>query len=255
MADSKSETAQGRAARKEAKNAAAIALRNRRNEQMQTARLATRRLRDATRPLKKLSLQRQGLASHLEGFYAEVDKLAKGRTMLEVTPLILDQANEIIRDAKAIVTGDVYLDRIKEFVPAGNNPVYPDVLVVMRGVQHGLHRAKESFDNRGNRIRNRLIKAETVATALEIYFERDDPDDLPTKENVRAIIENVERYCFYEADDGEEYFDFDFLDSKNLNDFFSEDVDEDDVSEEAKQEDQDSNDGLLDENDSKENEE
>lgn len=253
MADSKSESVQGRAAKKEAKNAAAIALRNHRDEQMQTARLAIRRLRDATRPLKKLSIQRQALASHLDGFYAEVDKLAKGRTMLEVTPLILDQANEIIRDAKAIVTGDVYLDRMKEFVPAGNNPLYPDVVVVMRGVQHSLQRAKERFGDRSNRIRDRLVKAETIATALEIYFEGDDPDDLPTKENVEAIIENVEPDCFYEADDGENYFDFDFLDSKNLNDLFSEDVDEDDVSEDAEEEDQDSNDGLLDGDDSEEN--
>jgi len=188
----------------------------------------------------------------LDGFYAEVDKLAKGRTMLEVTPLVLDQANEIIKDAKTIVTGDVYLDRIKEFVPAGNNPVYPDVLVAIRGVKNSLQRAKESFDNRGNRIRNRLVKAETVATALQMYFEDDDPDAVLIKEDVAARIANVEPSCFYEAD-GEKYFDFDFLDSTNLKDFFSEDVDEDEMSEGAMAEDQDDVDLVLDGDDLKEN--
>jgi len=54
---------------------------------------------------------------------------------MEATPLIVEQVNDIIRDAKSIIEGDPYLDRVKEFVPAGNNPTYPDVLLVARSVQ------------------------------------------------------------------------------------------------------------------------
>jgi hypothetical protein len=159
---------------------------------MNIAGLATRRLREALRQLKKISSQRHVLESHLDGFYSEVDKLAKGRAMLEVTPFILEQANEVIKDAKTIITQDVHLDRIKEFVPAGNNPVYPDVLVAMKGIQQSLRRAKGTFEESRSRINDRLIKAETIAAALQAYFNEDDPDAVPMKQDVEGRTREVE---------------------------------------------------------------
>jgi hypothetical protein len=123
--DDANQQAAARTSKKAAKNAAAIALKNRRTEQMNAAAQATRRLREALRQVKKIISQRHALESHLDGFYSEVDKLAKGRAMLEVTPFVLEQTNEIIKDAKTIVTQDVHLDRIKEFVAAGNIPCTP----------------------------------------------------------------------------------------------------------------------------------
>jgi hypothetical protein len=61
-----------------------------------------------------------------------------------VTDLAVAQANDTIRDAKKIIKKDVYLDRIKEFVPAGDNPVYPDVLVIIRSVRDSLDRCHEA---------------------------------------------------------------------------------------------------------------
>lgn len=75
------------------------------------------------------------LVSHTEGFYDEIDKLAKGKALFAATDLAVQQVNDIIRDAKAIIEGDPHLNRVKEFVPAGDNPVYPDILLATRAVQ------------------------------------------------------------------------------------------------------------------------
>ena len=81
----------------------------------------------------------------MDGFYEEIDKLTKGKALMEVTPLMLEQVNDVIRDSKAMVKGDTYLDRIKEFVSAGNNPLYPDVLVTLRALQQVLERFEENL--------------------------------------------------------------------------------------------------------------
>ncbi len=73
-------------------------------------------------------------------------KLAKGKSMLEATHLAVQEANQIIRDAKTIIAGDPYLDRVKEFVPAGENPVYPDILDSVRNVVQALERAESRFE-------------------------------------------------------------------------------------------------------------
>jgi hypothetical protein len=105
------------------------ALINRRREQLHEVEKLLQAREAVRNAARDAAARREALSDHLSGFYDEVDKLAKGRTMIEATPLIVQQANDIVLDAKAIVEGDTYLDRVKEFVPAGNNPVYPDVLV------------------------------------------------------------------------------------------------------------------------------
>lgn len=62
--------------------------------------------------------------SHLAAFYEEVDKLAKGKSLFPATDMIVEGTNSIICDAKALIDGDVYVERLKEFVAAGDNPVY-----------------------------------------------------------------------------------------------------------------------------------
>ena len=143
MAQQNSEDARPvRERKKSEKQAGVDALRNQRTKKFEAANSAIARLQDELRAVNKLSNRRDALVSHLGGFYQEIDKLTKGKTLLPVTPLMVEQANDIIRDAKEIVTDDTYLDRIKEFVPAGDNPPYPDVLVVMRGVRDGLERGE-----------------------------------------------------------------------------------------------------------------
>ncbi len=74
--------------------------------------------------------------------------------MLEVTNRALEETNSIISDAKGIVGDDPYLKRTHEFVAAGNNPVYPDVLFALRSVLQSLDRfrakkAEEASANAG----------------------------------------------------------------------------------------------------------
>lgn len=219
-------------ARKLRKDAAAAALHSRRSRQMEVAKASIGRLQQALRDVRSLSARREMLSSHVEGFYQEIDKLTKGKALLEVTPLMVDQANDIIRDAKQIVAGDTYLDRIKEFVPAGDNPVYPDVLVVVRGVRQSLERGAGELTRLRSRIVDRLTKGKTIAAALELCFELGEDEALPSKDEITEKLDRaaIDSSLLYEAEDGEEYFDFEALDRLNLDQYLSEVVEEDDVS-------------------------
>jgi hypothetical protein len=125
-----------------------------RTSQLERVKKSLNQLLGEQKALEKKQEAHANLSSHLEGFYAEIAILAKGKTLVEVTPLVVDQINDIIRDAKVIVQNDVYLDRIKEFVPAGNNPVYPDVLIVARAVRQGLERCESGFDDHARHIKS-----------------------------------------------------------------------------------------------------
>jgi len=64
------------------------------------------------------------------------------------------------------VTDDTCLDRIKEFVPAGDNPLYPDLLVVMRGVRDSLRRGEGTLRGRRSHFDDVLAEARTISIAL-----------------------------------------------------------------------------------------
>src|SRR5258708_6722087 len=138
--DAKVRRAQKRAEREESERQEAATLAARRKAQLDEVRLVVGKRGGLLREVSRRQRRRDDLADHLAGFYEEIDKLAKGKALLEVTPLVLEEANQIIRDAKAIITEDTYLDRTKEFVAAGNNPVYPDVVVALRTVRQALER-------------------------------------------------------------------------------------------------------------------
>jgi hypothetical protein len=114
------------------------------------------------------------LRDHANGFYEEIDKLAKGKSMLEVTDRALEESNSIISDAKLIVGSDPYLKRTHEFVAAGNNPVYPDVLFALRTILQSLDRfrtkkAEDAAINAGI-----LGELNTILAAMEIISEGDE---------------------------------------------------------------------------------
>jgi hypothetical protein len=190
---------------------------------LELARVAVNRLQDSARALKALCRKRDALASHLEGFYKEIDKLTKSKALVEVSPLMVEQANEVIGDAKGIVTGDIYLDRIKQFVPAGNNPQFQDVLVAMRGVLQCLERCAKEFEARRNRISDRLLKANTTAAALELILGS-GVDKEPTQNEVVASIRGAQvSESLFHGGYGTKHFDLDMIDSCDLEAFLSED--------------------------------
>lgn len=188
----------------------------RRKEQLSTVTEALDRLRKELREERRRESERAALHDHATGFYHEVDKLAKGKSLLEVTNRIVDEANQIIRDAKALVGGDPFLDRVKEFVPAGDNPVYPDVVVSLKTVLQALGRAESSFASTRRRIATLKRDSDTIRGALQILVEE---DAVPSKDDVLNAIENdsVDDKWFTE----EEEFDFAYLDGLDMAAYFS----------------------------------
>jgi hypothetical protein len=140
---SKADGAAVRAAKKAAEEAeeerSAKELRTLRTQQLESSQAAVEQLEGELRAVRKTAKRCEILSNHSEGFYDEINKLAKGKTLVETTPLFVDQTNDIIRDAKDIVKNEVYLDRTKEFVPAGNNPVYPEVVTTKNSVGRQLN--------------------------------------------------------------------------------------------------------------------
>lgn len=185
-------------------------LQERRSAKLQAAERTIRQAEDALRAVRERTRRRESLADHLQTFYGEVDKLAKGNRQIEATNLTVEQANEIIRDAKAVVAGDVYLDRVKEFVPAGENPVYPDILMVAATVQAAVRRAEPGLAGEETRLQELWHNARTIAAAARLILENGEQ---PLRAEVEdALGEKPATQWFYKADDDLVYFKIDRFD-------------------------------------------
>jgi hypothetical protein len=151
---------------------------------------------------------------------------------------MVEQANDIIRDAKEIVNGDTYLDRIKEFVPAGDNPCYPDVLVVMRGVRDSLRRTKDQLKGHQSHLEYLLIEARTIAVALGLNVT-DGEEQVLKEQVVEELGEGTAHAWFLEDEEGAEVFDFDDLDTRDVSSYLSRLSEDDDLSEDDSHDDED----------------
>jgi hypothetical protein len=226
-----------RESKKAQKQAAANALRDLRKANLDRTEVAIRRLVDELKSAKKAENRLNMLASHLEGFYEEIDKLTKGKALLPVTPLMVEQANDIVRDAKEIVSGDTHLDRIKEFVPAGDNPLYPDVLVVMRGVRDSLNRGRAQPKRHRDHVVYLLREARTMAVALQLNIESGEEPVLREQVAERLEKDEIASVWFIEDEDGSLVFDFNDLDSRDIESYLSRSPDDDDSSQDDDEDD------------------
>ena len=114
------------------------------------------------------------LRDHTNGFYEEIDKLAKGKSLLEVTDRALAETNSIISDAKRIVGDDPYLRRTHEFVAAGNNPVYPDVVLALRAVIQSLDRYRTKKKEEIGVHAEILYQLNTILAAMQLLAEGEE---------------------------------------------------------------------------------
>jgi DNA repair exonuclease SbcCD ATPase subunit len=221
--DAKTARAARRAEAKAEKLREAEELRTRRRGQLEQAQAAVQELEQRLQTERNSARTYADLTSHLDGFYEEIDKLAKGKTMLEATDLVVETANNIVRDAKSIIVADAYMERVKEFVPAGNNPVYPDVLVTLRTVRQALSRFGEGRTGHEKRLLHKLSEVRTVVAALECSVEG---TDWPSKEDLEDKLDTgtASADWLFQGNDGEEYFDFDRLDRRKLDKYFSEGI-------------------------------
>lgn len=100
---------------------------------------------DIDQPLaRQLKQDYDILGSAIAGLYVEFDKLSKKQPGGQVSDLALETVNDAIRDSKGFLDGDRYVDRISEFVPAGENPVNSDVLLVLAQIKAALGRFRTS---------------------------------------------------------------------------------------------------------------
>lgn len=104
------------------------------------------------------------------GLYDEIDKLSKKAPAEPVTDLVLDQMNEVIRETKELVVDDPYVQRLQEFVPAGDNPQHRDAVVVMRQVRQGLDRFRQQLKPLVEQLNFHLRNAKGVEMALQLYL-------------------------------------------------------------------------------------
>jgi hypothetical protein len=213
-----SSAAEQRAAEAEQQRAAKALL----TQDLDDATSAAEKLEKELRVVRKSMSDLEALSSHLDGFYSEIDKLTKGKSLIPVTDLLVERVNEIICDAKAILVGDKYLDRVKEFVPAGDNPVYPDVLMTSRVIRESLARFRERLEGLEKRLSEMFWEAKTIQAAVRHYL---DKEEVPSKKQIQDRLgEFVSREWFsYDSQRGVECFDFERLDSWDPNKYSLED--------------------------------
>ncbi len=126
-----------------------------------------RRLQASYTDSKRLTL----LQSVAIGLYEEGDKLSKKAPAETASDLMLEQVNDIIRETKELLQEDVYVQRLKEFVPAGNNPQLRDVVVVLRQLRQGMERASTDASGFQRRAKHLADEAQVVTTALELHLK------------------------------------------------------------------------------------
>jgi hypothetical protein len=173
--------------------------------------------------LKKASGHQKSKLNLLEsvslGLYDEIDKLAKKAPAEPVTDLVLTQMNEVIRETKELVVDDPYVQRLQEFVAAGDNPQHRDAVVVLRQVRQGLERFHKKLDPLTTKLRNNLREAQAIEKVLQLYLDGYDS----------ILIEELESYGSHISGsltkNYPKEFDFEKLDRITIATYFS-DIDE-----------------------------
>jgi hypothetical protein len=207
-------------AEKEEENKKELALRA---EQLNLVRAAIENLDKAADEARRKNKQRKALLSHLRTFYSEMNNIAKGKAMslIPVAELMVTQINDAIADAKKLIEGDVYLDRVKSFISAGSPPSYPEVLLVAKTVEEVLVRQRGDFDARLEVIQQKQHEATTVQAGLECAME--NVEYAVSLDDVEARLGDAPDPSWATVDDqGDEVFDLGRLDELDISAYFAE---------------------------------
>jgi hypothetical protein len=108
-----------------------------RRTQIEKVTLKIREINDEYLLIEKDSGQYHLLKSVSSGLYDELDKLCKKSPAEPITDLALTSVNEVIKETKQLIQNDIYIQRISEFIPAGDNPQLRDAVMVMRQITQG----------------------------------------------------------------------------------------------------------------------
>jgi hypothetical protein len=143
---------------------------------------------------KQLSL----LNSVSEGLYEEIDKLSKKAPAEMVTDLALLQINDVIREIKQLIDSDPYIQRLVEFVSAGDNPQHRDAVIVLRQLRQGLERFERKINSIIQELSKNLKDAKGLLSAIRINLET---EDLVKQKQLNRIGLDVSRFWLSEGFD------------------------------------------------------
>ena len=147
---------------------------DRRTQQLEQIRGVIPLLDDYATNLKTQHQKMVLLESVSAGLYDETDKLAKKAAVDEITDLALSQVNDLIREAKEFLVKDPYVQKYNEFVAAGNNPQYRDVVMVLRQIRQGLDRFQTTNAVEIKRAATLLSDAKGIRVALALFLKGED---------------------------------------------------------------------------------
>lgn len=151
------------------------------------------------------------------GLYEEVDKLSKKAPAEPITDLVLEQVNDVVRETKQLAGEDTYVQRLNEFVPAGDNPQHRDAVVILRQIRQGLDRFKQNLDSSSRLLNSRLDEARSVRAALQLYLRGQTTVEV---ENIDQF--NVHLPSFWITGKYPKVFNFDRLDDTDIRSRFGE---------------------------------
>ncbi|MBV5261964.1 hypothetical protein FLX56_26535 [Synechococcus moorigangaii CMS01] len=149
------------------------------------------------------------------GLYEEIDKLSKKAPAEPVTDLVLTQMNEVIRETKELIADDPYVQRLHEFIPAGDNPQHRDAVVVMRQIRQGLERFHQKLGQLVRELKGHLANAKGIEMALQLYL---DGKTSVTDDDLNAYDLNVSEAWL--TGSFPRHFDFSKLDKINIAAYF-----------------------------------
>lgn len=185
-----------------------------RNSQIGRLDSAIESLEEKIRALQEKERRVDVLENVSLGLYEELDKLAKKAPADQVTNLVLEQTNEVIREAKELLSEDPFVQRYKEFVAAGDNPEHRDVVVVLRQIRQGLGRFTSGVGERRDGLKRVLDDAKGVRAAATL--SRDGESDL-TQEDLSGYEGDLMAQWFNDND----VFDFERLDRIDIESYYN----------------------------------
>ena len=170
----------------------------------------------------EVARDRELLESVSLGMYEEIEKLTKKAPAEQVTELALEHVNDLIGEAKELMKEDRYVQKLNQFVPAGDLPQLRDVLFVLRQVRQGLERFSNKLKT--EYVFNSLKNARIVGAALELYLDGLQGQDLvEALKNRMAISQFPSEWQKQDLYGGryDTVFNFDHLDSIDIPEHFS----------------------------------
>lgn len=185
-----------------------------RTEKLSQLREITEALELRVSELDEQAEQRELLQSVTHGLYEETDKLSKKAPAEQVTELLLEQVNQVIGETKQLIKNDPYVQRLNQFVPAGDRPEHRDVVVILRMVLQALQRFTGTLAKDRPAAQRRLSEARVLEYATEQW--QNSGVVIQKHELNEKFVKHADDW--FVEDDGA--FDFDSLDNESLKEYF-----------------------------------